>query len=191
MKLLLRPKISPLMKIGLLALQGAVSEHKISMRNLGTDVIEVREPKDLNGIHGLIMPGGESTTLRKLLQNSGLWKSIEEVNLPIMGTCAGAILLGKCDDETFGKMDIEINRNYYGRQKDSFEASIVLENKDRFNGVFIRAPAITSVGEKATAIAWKGEEIVGCVEGKNMALTFHPELTNDLTFHEMWKKELE
>ena len=89
------------MKIGLLALQGAVSEHKISMRNLGTDVIEVREPKDLNGIHGLIMPGGESTTLRKLLQNSGLWKSIEEVNLPIIGTCAGGILLGKCDDETF------------------------------------------------------------------------------------------
>ena len=93
------------MKIGLLALQGAVSEHKISMRNLGTDVIEVREPKNLNGIKGLIMPGGESTTLRKLLKNSGLWKAIEEMDLPIMGTCAGAILLGKCDDETFAKME--------------------------------------------------------------------------------------
>jgi 5'-phosphate synthase pdxT subunit len=178
------------MKIGLLALQGAVSEHKISMRNLGTDVIEVREPKNLNGINGLIMPGGESTTLRKLLKNSGLWKAIEEMDLPIMGTCAGAILLGKCDDETFAKMDIEINRNYYGRQKDSFEASITLGNKDVFNGVFIRAPAIISVGEKATAIAWKGKEIVGCIDGKNMALTFHPELTNDLTFHKMWKEGL-
>tara|TARA_B100000809_G_C14891568_1_gene442845 strand:+ start:51 stop:626 length:576 start_codon:yes stop_codon:yes gene_type:complete len=190
MKLLLRPNISPLMKIGLLALQGAVSEHKISMRNLGTDVIEVREPNNLNGINGLIMPGGESTTLRKLLKNSGLWKAIEEMDLPIMGTCAGAILLGKCNDETFAKMDIEINRNYYGRQKDSFEASITLGNKDVFNGVFIRAPAIISVGEKATAIAWKGEEIVGCIDGKNMALTFHPELTNDLTFHKMWKEGL-
>jgi 5'-phosphate synthase pdxT subunit len=87
-------------------------------------------------------------------------------------------------------MDIEINRNYYGRQKDSFEASITLENKNVFNGVFIRAPVITSVGEKATVVAWKGEEIVGCIEGKNMALTFHPELTSDLTFHKMWKDRL-
>ena len=178
------------MDIGILALQGAVSEHKSCMRNLGTDVIEVRKPNDLNGIHGLIMPGGESTTLRKLLKNSGLWLAIKEMDLPIMGTCAGAILLGKCDDETFTKMDIEINRNYYGRQKDSFEASITLENKNVFNGVFIRAPVITAVGEKATAIAWKGEEIVGCIEGKNMALTFHPELTSDLTFHKRWKDRL-
>jgi len=178
------------MKVGLLALQGAVSEHKISMRNLGVNIIEVREPNDLKGIQGLIMPGGESTTLRKLLKNSGLWKIIKEMDVPIMGTCAGAILLGKCDDETFEKMDIEINRNYYGRQKDSFEASVTLENKDAFNGVFIRAPAITSLGNKATAIAWRGKEIVGCIEGKNMALTFHPELTNDLTFHKMWKEGL-
>ena len=98
------------MKVGLLALQGAVSEHKISMRNLGVNIIEVREPNDLKGIQGLIMPGGESTTLRKLLKNSGLWKIIKEMDVPIMGTCAGAILLGKCDDETFEKMDIEINQ---------------------------------------------------------------------------------
>ena len=178
------------MNIGILALQGAVSEHKSCMRNLGTNVIEVRKPNDLNGIHGLIMPGGESTTLRKLLKNSGLWLAIKEMDLPIMGTCAGAILLGKCDDETFTKMDIEINRNYYGRQKDSFEASVTLENKSAFNGVFIRAPAITSVGNRATVIAWKGKEIVGCIEGKNMALTFHPELTSDLTFHKIWKAGL-
>ena len=160
------------------------------MRELGIEVIEVREASDLNNLDGLIMPGGESTTLRKLLKNANIWNSIKNSDIPIMGTCAGAILLGKCDDETFGKMDIEINRNYYGRQKDSFEANVTLENKDAFNGVFIRAPAITSVGNKATAIAWKGKEIVGCVEGKNMALTFHPELTNDLTFHKMWKEGL-
>ena len=101
------------MNIGLLALQGAVSEHKISMRRLGIDVIEVKEPKDLKELNALIMPGGESTTLRKLLKNSGIWDFIENNDLPIMGTCAGAILLGKCENETFGKMDIEIDRNYY------------------------------------------------------------------------------
>ena len=178
------------MNIGILALQGAVSEHISSIEKNEINAIKVRTPADLQNISGLIMPGGESTTLRNLLKNSGLWKIIKEMDVPIMGTCAGAILLGKCDDETFEKMDIEINRNYYGRQKDSFEASVTLENKDAFNGVFIRAPAITSIGNKATAIAWKGKEIVGCIEGKNMALTFHPELTNDLTFHKMWKEGL-
>ncbi len=103
-----------------------------------------------------------------------------------MGTCAGAILLGKCDDETFGKMNIEIDRNYYGRQKDSFETKITVEGNETFKGIFIRAPAITSIGEKIRPIAWNNENIVGCTDGKNMALTFHPELTNDLKFHKIW-----
>ena len=174
------------MKIGLIALQGAVSEHKISMRKLGVKVIEVREPKDLKNLDGLIMPGGESTTLRKLLKNSGIWKIIKNSKIPIMGTCAGAILLGKCDDETFGKMNIEIDRNYYGRQKDSFETKITVEGNEMFKGIFIRAPAITSIGEKIRPIAWNNKNIVGCTDGKNMALTFHPELTNDLKFHKIW-----
>ena len=126
------------MNIGLLALQGAVSEHKISMRKLGINVIEVKEPKSLKGLNALIMPGGESTTLRKLLKNSGIWDFVKDHELPIMGTCAGAILLGKCENETFGKMDIEINRNYYGRQKDSFERKISLKNGNYFDGIFIR-----------------------------------------------------
>ena len=178
------------MTIGLLALQGAVSEHKISMHKLGIDVIEVKEPKDLKELDGLIMPGGESTTLRKLLKNSGMWNFIKETELPIMGTCAGAILLGKCENETLSKMNIKLDRNYYGRQKDSFETRISLKNGNYFDGIFIRAPAITSIGTGITPIAWNGDDIVGCTDGKNMALTFHPELTNDVRFHEIWIKGL-
>ena len=178
------------MKIGLLALQGAVSEHKIAMRELGVEVIDVRETTDLNDLDGLIMPGGESTTLRKLLKNANMWNAIKKSNLPIMGTCAGAILLGKCDDETFRKMNVEIDRNYYGRQKDSFQSKITVKDDKEFNGIFIRAPAITSIGENVVSIAQDGENIVGCTESKHMALTFHPELTNDFRFHRLWLEGL-
>lgn len=178
------------MKIGLLALQGAVSEHKIAMRILGVEVIDVRETTDLNDLDGLIMPGGESTTLRKLLKNANMWDAIKKSNLPIMGTCAGAILLGKCDDETFRKMNVEIDRNYYGRQKDSFQSKITVKDDKEFNGIFIRAPAITSIGENVVSIAQDGENIVGCTESKHMALTFHPELTNDFRFHKLWLEGL-
>ena len=178
------------MKIGLLALQGAVSEHKIAMRELGVEVINVRETTDLNNLDGLIMPGGESTTLRKLLKNANMWDAIKKSNLPIMGTCAGAILLGKCDDETFRKMNVEIDRNYYGRQKDSFQSKITVKDDKEFNGIFIRAPAITSIGENVVSIAQDGENIVGCTESKHMALTFHPELTNDFRFHKLWLEGL-
>lgn len=174
------------MKIGVLALQGSVSEHRLTMEKLGVDVVEVREPKDMEGLEGIIMPGGESTTLRKLLINSRLWKTIDNSDIPIMATCAGAILVGKSNDDTFEKMDFMINRNYYGRQKDSFEKDIRIENDKVFRGVFIRAPAIISLGPKTEAIAWDEEMVVGCKMDKNMALTFHPELTNDLRFHEMW-----
>ncbi len=174
------------MKIGVLALQGSVSEHRLTMEKLGVDVVEVREPKDMEGLEGIIMPGGESTTLRKLLINSRLWKTIDNSDIPIMATCAGAILVGKSNDDTFEKMDFMINRNYYGRQKDSFEKDIRIENDKAFRGVFIRAPAIISLGPKTEAIAWDEEMVVGCKMDKNMALTFHPELTNDLRFHEMW-----
>ena len=178
------------MKIGLLALQGAVSEHKIAMRELGVEVIDVRETTDLNDLDGLIMPGGESTTLRKLLKNANMWDAIKKSTLPIMGTCAGAILLGKCDDETFRKMNVEIDRNYYGRQKDSFQSKITVKDDKEFNGIFIRAPAIASIGENVVSIAQDGENIVGCTESKHMALTFHPELTNDFRFHKLWLEGL-
>ena len=160
------------------------------MRELGVEVIDVRETTDLNDLDGLIMPGGESTTLRKLLKNANIWDAIKKSNLPIMGTCAGAILLGKCDDETFRKMNVEIDRNYYGRQKDSFQSKITVKDDKEFNGIFIRAPAITSIGEKVVSIAQDGENIVGCTESKHMALTFHPELTNDFRFHKLWLEGL-
>ena len=160
------------------------------MRELGVEVIDVRETTDLNDLDGLIMPGGESTTLRKLLKNANMWDAIKKSNLPIMGTCAGAILLGKCDDETFRKMNVEIDRNYYGRQKDSFQSKITVKDDKEFNGIFIRAPAITSIGENVVSIAHDGENIVGCTESKHMALTFHPELTNDFRFHKLWLEGL-
>ena len=148
MKALLTPNYRRQVNIGLLALQGAVSEHKITMRELGIEVSDVKEPTDLDGLDGLIMPGGESTTLRKLLKNANIWNILKKSKIPIMGTCAGAILLGKSDDETLGKMDIQIDRNYYGRQKDSFQSKITMKDNDQFNGIFIRAPAITSIGER-------------------------------------------
>jgi 5'-phosphate synthase pdxT subunit len=174
------------MKVGVLALQGSVSEHRLSMERLNVDVVDVREPSDMNGLKGLIMPGGESTTLRKLLVNSGLWDTISGSGIPIMATCAGAILMGKSDETTFEKMDFRIDRNYYGRQKDSFEKEIRIGNNQEFRGIFIRAPAIVSVGDGTEAIAWDGEMVVGCMMERHMALTFHPELNDDLTFHQMW-----
>ena len=178
------------MDIGILALQGAVSEHTSCIEKAGMNVIEVRTPSDLQDLSGLIMPGGESTTLRNLLKNADLWKVIDKSDLPIMGTCAGAILIGKGKDETFSKINMEIDRNYYGRQRDSFEKNILMENKNKFKGIFIRAPAIISIGAKTKPIAWVNDNIVGCIEGKNMALTFHPELTDDLTFHKLWLEGL-
>ena len=110
------------MNIGILALQGAVSEHISSIEKNNINAVKVRTPADLQNISGLIMPGGESTTLRNLLKNSGLWKAISESTLPIMGTCAGAILIGKCQDETFGKIDmvIDINEDIFESSKNSF-----------------------------------------------------------------------
>tara|TARA_Y100001970_G_scaffold119370_1_gene148098 strand:- start:33 stop:572 length:540 start_codon:yes stop_codon:yes gene_type:complete len=178
------------MQIGVLALQGAVSEHEIAISKLGLKCIAVRNCEDLSNLSGLVMPGGESTTLRKLLKNTGLWEMLDQTTIPIMGTCAGAILIGNCGEENLGKMDIEINRNYYGRQKESFQKQITVKGKDDFDGVFIRAPAITRLGDNVEAIAWENGQIVGCTEGRNMALTFHPELTDDLSFHKMWLEML-
>ena len=116
-------------------------------------------------------------------------KSLIQSGIPTLGTCAGAILLGKSNDETFQKMDFTVDRNYYGRQIDSFEEILEIENYPNFRGVFIRAPAITDVGI-SKPIAYCNGEIVGCTDGKNMALTFHPELTSDSYFHEMWLRNI-
>ena len=177
------------MLIGVLALQGAVSEHCRALNSLNINNKEIRTLNEIKEINGLIMPGGESTTLRKLLINTNLWKFIMDSNIPIMGTCAGAILLGKSNDETFQKMDFSIDRNYYGRQINSFEEELKLNNNREFRGVFIRAPAITDIG-KAKPIAFCKDKIVGCTYGKHMALTFHPELTENNYFHELWLRNI-
>ena len=177
------------MLIGVLALQGAVSEHCRALNSLNINNKEIRTLNEIKEINGLIMPGGESTTLRKLLINANLWKFIMDSNIPIMGTCAGAILLGKSNDETFQKMDFSIDRNYYGRQINSFEEELKLNNNRKFRGVFIRAPAITDIG-KAKPIAFCKDKIVGCTYGKHMALTFHPELTENNYFHELWLRNI-
>lgn len=184
------------MEVGILALQGSVSEHHMVFRKCGVAFHDVRLPKDLNGINGLVMPGGESTTLRKLLKNSGLWKELEKGTIPILGTCAGAVLLGNCDDDTLGLVNINILRNAYGRQIDSFESEITLETDEfdgisKFPGVFIRAPQIENVFGNCKVIAHLENEIVGVKQGKHMALTFHPELTDDCLLHEKWISELE
>ena len=177
------------MLIGVLALQGAVSEHCRALNSLNINNKEIRTLDEIKEINGLIMPGGESTTLRKLLINANLWDFIAECDIPIMGTCAGAILLGKSDNETFEKMDFTIDRNYYGRQINSFEEELKLNNDEKFNGVFIRAPAITDIG-KAKPIAFCKNRIVGCTDEQNMALTFHPELTENNYFHKLWLRNI-
>ena len=174
----------------MLALQGAVSEHELSISKLGFEPFLVRNGNDLSNLSGLVMPGGESTALRKLLKNTGLWERLEQTSMPIMGTCAGAILIGDCGDENLGKIDMKIDRNYYGRQKESFQKQVSVKNGCDFDGIFIRAPAITKIGNNVEAIAWENGQIVGCIEGRNMALTFHPELTGDLSFHKMWLEML-
>ena len=166
---------------------------------IGIEVHELRKASDLESseLNAIVMPGGESTTMRltgndaisSLLPAVFEWIRADQMR-PVLGTCAGAILMGKCKDKTFEKMDFRINRNYYGRQTDSFEEYIKTTDNKKIKGVFIRAPGITSIGNGVKPIAWKGDEIVGCTENKHMALTFHPELTNDVTFHELWIKGL-
>jgi len=172
-------------KVGVLALQGAVSEHCRALAACGARVEEVRTPAELAKMDGLVMPGGESTTLRHLLQNGGLWEPLLAWEKPILGTCAGAILLGR-GSETLGRMAMELDRNAYGRQQESFEADVALEAGEPFPGIFIRAPVIIFTDDNCTPIAWHNGNIVGAVQPPHMALTFHPELTGDRRLHQRW-----
>lgn len=183
--------------IGVLALQGDVSEHieavKKSAEKLRKNVavVQVREKKDLAGLDGLILPGGESTTLHKLCEREDIFDEIKKVK-NIFGTCAGAILLSKDaqnkmkDQKTLQLMDIEVSRNAYGRQNDSFEADIKT-TLGAMHAMFIRAPKITRVGKNVNILGEYNGEIIACEEkarsGYYLALCFHPELTTTL-FHE-------
>jgi len=186
------------MKIGVLALQGAVSEHveylEKAMGKIGVDgeIVEVRANCDLEGLEGLVMPGGESTTLSLLMEKEGMFEELGGVP-KIFGTCAGAILLSKNilepvnGQKSLGLIDIEISRNEYGRQLESFEAP--LETKlGNLNGVFIRAPGIERVGGKVGVLAEHEGKVVAVQQGKYLATTFHPELSGSTVFHEHFLK---
>lgn len=182
------------MKIGVLDIQGSVQEHlqKLFMLSveIGFQVVRVKMPADLEGVDGLIIPGGESTTIGMLLRRFGLRDAIlsrAAEGMAIWGTCAGAILLaknisGEQKADTLGLMDIEIVRNGYGRQLDSFEGVAVFNDID-VPAIFIRAPKIVSVGNGVEVLAKYKEDIIACRQGKLMATTFHPELTDDLSVH--------
>lgn len=181
--------------IGVLALQGDFAEHIAVLGRLGVQAIEVRLPKHLAGIDALIIPGGESTTITRLLDIYELREPIRrlgEAGLPIWGTCAGAIVLAKqatdLDRPNLALMDIEVRRNAFGRQVDSFEEDLRVAGMGErpFHAVFIRAPSIESVGEAVEVLAaLEDGTIVAARERRLVATSFHPELTGDARFHEL------
>ena len=182
------------MKIGVLALQGDFREHRISLEKLGADVTEVRLPGHLEDLQGLIIPGGESTAIGKLMVAYGLLEPLRVFGQThaIWGTCAGAILLAKeigRDQPLLGLMDMEIKRNAFGRQIDSFEIEIsvpFLQSPGQpYHLTFIRGPIITRVwGEVKTMLSLPDGRAIAARQGKLFATSFHPELTNDLRFHQ-------
>ena len=179
--------------IGILSLQGDFKEHSIALNKLNIKHINVRNKKELDMIDGLIIPGGESTTIIKLLKRTSLFSLLQKKilnGLPTWGTCAGAILLAKkvtnMDQDTLKILDIEIERNGYGRQINSFteEVHIKTIKKATFPGIFIRAPKIINISKKISCIGKLPNKEIVAIEYKNIfATTFHPELTNDLTIH--------
>ncbi|ACJ17382.1 pyridoxine biosynthesis amidotransferase [Thermococcus onnurineus NA1] len=195
-----------MLRVGVIGVQGAVSEHieavKRAFERLGVEgeAFWLRRPEQLNAIDAIILPGGESTTISRLMQKNGLFepvKKLGEEGLPIMGTCAGLILLAKevegaVEGQRFLELlDVRVNRNAYGRQVDSFEAPLKLSFSDEpFPGVFIRAPKIVELlNDKVKPIAWHGDEVVGVEQGNIIGLAFHPELTDDARLHEYFLRK--
>ena len=169
-------------RIGVLALQGAFREHARALRHAGADVVEVRLPEQLDGLDGLVIPGGESTTITKLARLYGLDEAIRGFRRPVFGTCAGMILV---DRDHLGLADIEVDRNAYGRQVASFEADLALDGDGRpFRGVFIRAPRVREVGARVEVLAEHHGEPVLLRDGRYLVASFHPELTGDTRVHE-------
>jgi pyridoxal 5'-phosphate synthase pdxT subunit len=170
------------MRIGVLAVQGNFREHAAMLRRLGAEPVEVRKPEQLDGLDGLIIPGGESTAIMRLVRLYGLEDAIREFSRPVFGTCAGMILL---DRNHLGVLDLEVARNAYGRQVASFEADLDLGDDERpLRGVFIRAPRVAEVGTDVDVLAELDGEPVLLREGRILVASFHPELTDDTRVHE-------
>ena len=172
------------MKIGVLAVQGNFREHAAMLRRLGAEPVEVRKPEQLEGLDGLVVPGGESTTFIRLMRLYGLEDAIRAFQQPMLGTCAGLIVL---DRDHLGLVDVEVARNAYGRQVSSFEADLELAGEDEpLRGVFIRAPRVTAAGDGVEVLARLDGEPVLLRQGRFLVATFHPELTDDTRVHELF-----
>lgn len=183
------------MKAGVLALQGSFRQHREVLDALGVSAVEVRAPEHLGGLDALFLPGGESTTMSRLLDTSGIGVALSERiddGLAVFATCAGVILLaetvldGRADQQPLGAIDITVRRNAYGRQRESFEAPLTIAGLGggSFPGVFIRAPAIVRVGPALDTLAVHGDDAVLVRAGPIWAATFHPELSGDLRLHQ-------
>ena len=173
--------VSKVPRIGILAVQGNVREHAAVLRRLGAEPIEVRKPEQLAELDGLIIPGGESTAIARLVRLYGLEEAIRSFARPIFGTCAGMILL---DRRHLGLLDLEVSRNAYGRQVASFEADLELDGEEPLRGVFIRAPLVADAGPEVEVLAELDGEPVLLREGRLLVASFHPELTDDTRIHE-------
>jgi pyridoxal 5'-phosphate synthase pdxT subunit len=183
-------------RIGVLALQGAFAAHAEKLVALGADVVEVRRPEHLHDLDGLVLPGGESTTMSNLLVSSGLAKPLTaaiEAGMAVFGTCAGMILLssrildGRDDQISFSAIDATVRRNAYGRQVDSFECDLEVTSLDSpFHAVFIRAPAIEELGSDVEVLSSWNDAPVLIRSGRIMAASFHPELTPDSRIHRLF-----
>jgi 5'-phosphate synthase pdxT subunit len=189
--------------IGILALQGDVAEHRAALHGLGADVVEVRRPEELAGIDGIVLPGGESTTMSMLLESSGLAAPLGKelaAGLPAFGTCAGMILLasavsdGRSDQICYGAVDLTVRRNGYGRQAESFECDLDVDciGSPPLHAVFIRAPVVDAVGPGVAVLASLTGDDRGpstpvlCRQGAVLVAAFHPELTADRRLHHLF-----
>ena len=188
-------------RVGVLAVQGAVREHVEAIRQIGADPVLVRLPRDFEGLDALILPGGESTTMRHFIDRYGLREPILAMagrGAPMLGTCAGMILLANrlTDDEqpVLGLLDIAVRRNAYGRQLDSYESDVEMPSlgSDPLRGVFIRAPVVEEAGPQVEILARDAEgRIIAVRQGKVLATSFHPELTGDRRLHRLLLEMLE
>ncbi|MGR3933179.1 pyridoxal 5'-phosphate synthase glutaminase subunit PdxT [Streptomyces sp. BRA346] len=183
--------------VGVLALQGDVREHLAALAEVGAHARPVRRPEELAEVEGLVIPGGESTTMSKLAVIFGLLEPLRErirAGLPVYGTCAGMIMVaekiidGRDDQETLGGIDMIVRRNAFGRQNESFEAAVDIKGIDGgpVEGVFIRAPWVESVGAGAEVLATYGDHAVAVRQGNVLATSFHPELTGDHRVHALF-----
>jgi 5'-phosphate synthase pdxT subunit len=169
-------------KVGVLAVQGNFREHAAMLRLLGADVVEVRKPEQLDGLDGLVLPGGESTTFMRLMRLYGLDEAVRTFSGAVFGTCAGMIVL---DRNHLGLVDLEVERNAWGRQVHSFEADLDLAgDAEPLRGVFIRAPWIENAGPDVEVLAEHEGHPVLARQGRFLVASFHPELTDDTRVHE-------